>query len=558
MLLVDKVEKESTKNATLFIFLSKYHVRIVAALVLTGIILRLFHFLDNRSFWIDELYLNVSTVKMSFMELLMVPMDYEQKAPLGYLWTLKLASLVFGKQEMALRLFSLLCGIGSLLLFLPIASFYLKRWAVLFAMAILALGEPFIYHATEAKQYSAELFAAIIALYTFIKYEGSVKISSLLLWGLIGGILVWFSYSSIFILAGIGIVVSLNLLWRKQWREFFLKLIPFTTWLFSFAAVYYFFLSKYEDSGWLKNFFDVIYHAYPTVPPTSVTELIWPIYANYTLLERNLGVLAKFGNINDYSLLETILRMPLFPLLLEIIGVVTLFRKNRYQLFILIAPIGLTLIASVFKFYPFYERFILFLAPLFILLIAYGAQTAADMFSAAKREVLIPIFLLLIATPLLWNVVRFTVNPNNLYKKEYNREAMLYVDDRYREGDAVYVYWTMNHAYKYYKEAYNLKYTALGREDIRLAATNKADYYNKIAQQIGGLKDKKRLWVINNPWLRNNIGDYPGRRPKWYHNVKFEPSIAFDKKIVELGAVPIDSFQLRSIDVKLYDLTNKR
>ena len=557
MVLARTKKKPEVEDNSVLDFLNRYHTALLAVLVIAGISLRLFHFFDNRSFWIDELYLNVSTVKMSFMELLTMPMDYEQKAPLGYLWMLRLSVLLFGKQEMSLRLFSLIGGIGSLLLMVPIASYYLRSWAVLLAISIVALGEPFIYHATEAKQYSTELFASVIAIYCLVKFQNTLKLGYLLLWGFVGALLVWFSYSSIFVLAGIAMVISLNSLLNRQWREFFLRLIPFTVWLFSFAAVYYFFLRKYEDSGWLKNFFDVMYHAYMPMPPTNATELVWPVYANYTLLERNLGMLVKFGNITDYSLMQTVLRMPLLPLLLELVGVIALFRKNKYRLFILVTPILLAVVASMFKFYPFYERFILFLAPIFILLIAYGAQEVANVFTASKRKIVIPILLLFILAPLVWNAVRFTANPGKLYKKEYNREAMLYVNDRYKEGDAVYVYWTMNHAYKYYKEAYSLKYTAVGREDIRRTSTSKADYYNKIVQQLGDLSGKKRLWVINNPWLRNNIGEYPGKAPKWYHDVNFEPALSLDKKITELGAVPIDSLQLRSIDVKLYDLTNK-
>ncbi|HEX8428065.1 glycosyltransferase family 39 protein [Hymenobacter sp.] len=553
----EKKAVDVQKTATLFDLLNKYHGKIVIGLVLIGVFLRLFHYYDNRSFWIDELYLNGNLIRLGFLELVTSPMDYEQKAPLGYLWAVKFAVILFGEGERALRLFSLLCGLGSLLIFVPVAKYFLKPWAALVAIGILAMGEPFIYHSTEAKQYSAELFAAVLALHLFIKFQHSFKISSLLLWGVSGGILVWFSYSSIFILAGIAIVVSFNILFKRDWGNLFLKLIPFTIWLFSFSLVYFFFLRKFEDSGWLKNFFEVIYDAYMPMPPSSFKDLRWFAYAYYMLLERNLGMLTKFGHhIKDYSIIQTFFRMPYLPILLEIIAIVVLFKRNKYFLALLAAPILLTLLASGFKFYPFYERFILFLAPLFIILIAYGAERVAAAFGPRKSAIAATILFLLLLAPPLWNAVRFTVSPIYLYKKEYNREALLYVNDRYKKGDAVFVYWNMNHAYKYYKDAYNLKYTALGREDIRSQASSKSDYYSKVLKQFGDLKGKKRLWLVQNPLLRNNIGQYPGRDPKWYYEPNFFPGRALENQVSKLGAIPVDSFQRESIDVKLYSLPN--
>ncbi|UOG75311.1 glycosyltransferase family 39 protein [Hymenobacter tibetensis] len=483
-------------------------------------------------------------------------MDYEQKAPLGYLWASKLAVVLFGKQEMALRLFSLLGGIISLFAFIPVARYFLKPWTVILAVAILALGEPFVYHSTEAKQYGTELLASILAFYLFTKYHRSFKVSSLLLWGISGAILLWFSYSSIFVLAGIAIVVSCNSLLQKEWKQFFLRLIPFVSWLLSFALVYYFFLSRYQDSGWLKNFFEVVYGAYMPLPPSSLKDMIWLAYSHYMILERDLGILTKFGDIKDYSAMQTLFRMPFLPLSLEMVGIIYLFIRNRYHLFLLALPIGLALLASSFRLYPFYERFILFLSPLFIILIAYGAEKAAEFFSKRTGNIVASVLFLLLLFPPTWNAVRFTVFLTTLYKKEYNREAILYVNDRYQPGDAVYVYWNMNHAYKYYKEAYPLAYIARGGEDLRSLSANKQDYYTKVQQQIGDLSGKKRLWVIQNPKLKNNIGEYPGRNPRWYHKSTFSHSAALTNKVMELGGTPVDSFQRESIDVKLFELKN--
>ncbi len=75
-----------------------YYQRFALYLVLViGIGFRLFHFFYNRSLFIDELYLNISLIKLNFWELATQALAYEQKAPIGYLWAVKLCVLLFGK-----------------------------------------------------------------------------------------------------------------------------------------------------------------------------------------------------------------------------------------------------------------------------------------------------------------------------------------------------------------------------------------------------------------------------------------------------------------------------
>lgn len=544
----------SHKRKTFFQLINYHHRALTIGLLLLGVLLRLFHYLDNRSFWIDELYLNSSIIKMSMGQLLTQPMDYEQKAPLGYLVLVKSAVSLFGSGERALRLVSLLCGLGTLWVFVPVARYFLQPWTALAALGVLALGEPFLYHSTEAKQYSTELFAAVLALYLALTFQHARRPASLVLWGLSGGALVWFSYSSIFVLASIAIIISAKNLLAKNWKLFFYQAFSFGMWLVSFSLVYYFFLRKYVDSGWLKNFFDVMYGAYLPLPPTSLKDIHWLAYTQYMLLERDLGMLFKFGALRDYTPLQTLLRLPLVPLLLELVGGLVLLRRRPYWFGLLVLPIALVLVASSLRIYPFHERFILFLAPFYLLLIAYGAERLVALVPTVAREQVAALLLVLLLLPPSWNALQFSFKPSLLYKKEYNREAMLYVNERYQPGDAVYVYWSMNHAYKYYKPAYQLKYEALGREDLRQRATDEAAYYQQIQAQLGSLAGKKRLWLIYNPELRNNIGDYPNQTPKWYHKPNFSPGAALEAQMTRRGAVLTNSFNRHSIAVRLYRL----
>ncbi|WP_187261813.1 glycosyltransferase family 39 protein [Pontibacter beigongshangensis] len=495
---------------------------ILLLLLAIGTLLRLFHFFDNRSLWTDELFLSISLIKMSFWELATLPLAYEQKAPIGYLWMVRLCVVLFGNGEMALRLFSLLCGVASLFFFIPVARHFLRPWAVALALGMLALSTPVIYHSVEAKQYSTELLAAILALYFYTRYsQRQVGVAGLVVWGVLGGALLLFSYSVIFVLAGIAFALILHILLKKEWKKLFLYLVPFSMWLLCFGLTYIFFIGKYEDSGWLMDFFDKVYDAFMPVAPTSVSELVWFGRTAYLALHHPLGLLLNFNHSSyDYSNLESLLRLPVLPFLLGVTGVVFLLRQQKLHFAVLVFPVVLALLASGLKQYPFCERFLLFLVPSFVLTIALGVEQAYK-FSSGRAWVFGLLAFMLLAPP-AWNVARDVVNPNLFYKKSYNREAMLQINDQFQEGDVVYLYWNATPAYQYYKEAYHLKFEAIEGKDLKSMAVDKEEYVAKLSPEFKNFEGKKRLWFVYSKSLRNNIGDFVSQ-PAWYHEREFIP-----------------------------------
>src|SRR3990172_8968599 len=75
-------------------------------IVLLGIILRLRQYLVDRSFWADEASLAVNIADRNYSELLGL-LDYQQAAPVGFLYVEKTLITVFGNHDYVLRLFPL-------------------------------------------------------------------------------------------------------------------------------------------------------------------------------------------------------------------------------------------------------------------------------------------------------------------------------------------------------------------------------------------------------------------------------------------------------------------
>ena len=66
-------------------------------IIVFGIVVRLVQYLSNRSLWADEAALALNIVNRSYSELGQ-PLDYDQAAPIGFLWLEKLAIDIFGNK----------------------------------------------------------------------------------------------------------------------------------------------------------------------------------------------------------------------------------------------------------------------------------------------------------------------------------------------------------------------------------------------------------------------------------------------------------------------------
>ncbi len=363
----------STHQNNSLVTYSKVSNNIVYSLTGFGVFFRIFHFFQNRSQWMDEMFLSVSLVKYDFLQLATVPLEYEQKAPIGFLWSVKLCLTLFGNGDKAMRLFPLLCGIASLFLFVFVAKKFLSDLGVIISIGILALSPHLIYHSVEAKQYSTEVLCTILALYLYSRFYNRSDLKSLIYWGLAGGLLVWFAFSSIFVLAGMAGGLSLYHLYKKDWRAFSLYLIPFVIWMVSFGLNFFLFTNKHTESDWLIEWFK---YREGFMPLSLKGSVLWLTKKIFTLLNFPLG-LSWFPLPERYHHIAPLLilvRMAIFHLLLIILGVIYSFKKNIHAFWILLSPILLHLFAASIMVYPFYERLTVYLSPLFILLIAFGSE----------------------------------------------------------------------------------------------------------------------------------------------------------------------------------------
>lgn len=530
----------------------------IGVTVFLGIALRLFHYFYNRSLWTDEIYLSAGIVDMNFSDLLSKPLPYMQKAPVGYLLMSHLFVVVFGNNEMALRLYSLLTSIAALFLFLPVARYFLKPLGVFVGVTLLAIASPLIHHSVEAKPYGADLFTTIFILWLYVRYHRETSRSKLLLWGLGGSIAVWLSYPSIFLLAGIALTTSIYYFLKGNWKVIFRLVIPFSMWLASFALSYFLFAKEGSDAGWLVYFFVKFDGYFPLQPISGVT---WAVRKAFAFFHYPLGLTW----INDLGIHTNIgrfiQRMTIVPLILSCLGALYFFKRDKKYLLLLSTTMIITFAASSLKLYPFYERMTVFLAPFVILLLAGGSNYISNAKPFAKYISYGLTILLLLG--LLKNTIANTITPYSLggYKMSYYRDALQFVNNNYHVGDAAYVYWNAAAGYKYYKAADKLKFNAVVGGDYRHAVRSYPEFFRKIDADLAALPNKNRVWIIYSG-MDMNQGDYAGE-PAWFYNghdfregygvERFVHYLSQTGKIIATY-VPADGNKMNDVHVYLMEL----
>jgi hypothetical protein len=110
-----------------------------------------------------------------------------------------------------LRLIPLAFSFAALPLFDRVARKFVEGPAHLLAVALFALGVPFIYYASQAKQYSGDVAATLIVILLAAELRRRTAPRVPVVWiGIVGSTLPWISQAAVFVLAGTGAVVAVH------------------------------------------------------------------------------------------------------------------------------------------------------------------------------------------------------------------------------------------------------------------------------------------------------------------------------------------------------------
>ncbi len=391
----------------------------------------------NAPLWGDEAYIGNNLLVRDYHTILLPPLEHNQVAPPLFLMLELFISRTLGFSELVLRLPALLAGVVGLLLFAWFVRRNLSPRSAVLALGFLAASYYAARHASEVKPYSSDLAISLgLTMLAWNIHrgmrtegvapagpagepctaghsaptaeggcpttaggstpataeggcpttaggstpataeggcpttaegstrptaEGGCPASQISWAGLIvlGGLAVWLSLPSIFVLGGVGVFLLVSILRRRRWAG----LVPLALFgavvLGCFAWQYVLYLRPMQHAT--ANFYQAYWEK--AFPPLSQAWKI-PLW----LLEIHAGNMmaypvggARFASAGT--------------LLLVIAGAISLCKSKKQDLLLLLlAPLGLALLAACAKKYPYgmSARTMLFMAPAFCLLAGEG------------------------------------------------------------------------------------------------------------------------------------------------------------------------------------------
>jgi hypothetical protein len=411
--------------------------------------------------------LALNLVDTSLPELLL-PLEYGQVAPLGFLIVQAVIVGIFGSSEYVLRLFPLICGIASLLLFPRVARHALGAApALIIATALFATSYKLIFYASNVKQYSSDV-AITLALYalTHRTLSAGLSLRTSVAFGIAGAIAIWFSHPAMFILAGIGATLAGLFAHRKAWASLRRVVMAGALWAFSFGIFYVVSLRKLPRPEGLLDYWA---GGFMPVPPRTLSELRWFDETFFRFFREPLG---------------------LFPVSLActafLVGCISLVSQRKDQFLLLGTPVLWALIASALHVYPFSDRLLLFAAPFAIIAIAEGLIRFGDMAQRHRLRVSAAAALLLVVPQVVYSSAIF-FRP---YSFEEVRPAIAYISQHWQSGDLVYVYPPSRPTFRYYSTRYGFE-----AGEYVLGHSSRNDLAG-LRRELEAAGRRKRLWVL--------------------------------------------------------------
>jgi hypothetical protein len=179
---------------------------LMTSIVLLGAALRVWAYASNTSLYLDEILLTRNILDLPVRQLLTQPLLLDQVSPRGFLLVERLAVMIFGQGELALRLFPFACAVVGVILFRRLAERTLTGAGPALSLLFFAIAVPFIRFGADVKPYEVDVAAAIgLLLLALDMQEREASTKRLLLWGIVGFVVVWFSQASVLMMAGLGL-----------------------------------------------------------------------------------------------------------------------------------------------------------------------------------------------------------------------------------------------------------------------------------------------------------------------------------------------------------------
>ncbi|WP_169747367.1 glycosyltransferase family 39 protein [Belnapia moabensis] len=371
--------------------------------------------------------------RRSYQDLLM-PLDYDQSAPVLWLLGTKFVIGLFGPGEMALRLIPLLAGLASLGFFALAVRRSLDAAGAALAVLVFAIATPLVYYAAEAKQYATDVLVFTVFLWMLARWGQGILRS----WGGVallagaGAVSVLLSLSAVFVLFGVGVSLAVQPVLRRDGEAVLRLAVIGAVWLLCFGAATYLATS---DSGSLVAAMRKYWSGWFIPPALFIPSRFVAAVRIMLQVPEGMGFPAS-----------SVMLLVLFAVL----GLYDTWQRSRVLALALVLTLVGAVAASMAQLYPMTARFVLFLAPGMIYVLAAGVSFTLRMVPRLRWPVLGVVALLVgLMSFETWAHLRMTP----AFSREQIDRSIEAVLRKKQPDDLVYVYYAAVPAFQIYGKA---------------------------------------------------------------------------------------------------------
>lgn len=341
----------------------KTNTIILGLIIFLGLFLRFGAYIQNPSFWFDESALAYNIISLKYIDLFGV-LHLQQVAPPLFLILTKWVVSVFGTSEIFFRFIPFIFGCLSFIPFYYLLkTIFTKNSTIYFALFLFAINPKLIYYGLEFKPYILDVFFAISIMLLFEKTDlNKWNWKHLLLAGFGLGISAWLSFAST-ILTCVGLITIL--ISQKNLKKWLIFIAPVIVNYIIFAIYYINISNMYKK--FMVNFF----------------------YAEFNHI--TIPVSYFFNNEIQFANLVTYIAI--------CVGIIYMMaEKKKFETAFIMWSFIITIGLSQLHLYPAYQRFIIFLIPYTIIILAMVFNFLSNAKNFQSRLVLVIILLSLIPT----------------------------------------------------------------------------------------------------------------------------------------------------------------
>jgi hypothetical protein len=349
----------------------------------------------------------------------------------------------------------------------------LDRRTVPLATASFALGVPLVLYGSMVKPYSVDI--ALTILLTLMAGQllarAEIRRREALACGLAGALSVWLSNAALLAAAGIGMMGLILARSRGADQRRTLLVAVALPWAVSALAAALVGLGATPDES--RAYMKVAWRddqAFMPFPPSTPAELAWP----WRVLEGALGGSGGLG-------------WPLASLFagLTVLGLWRLLRTRGATAPLLLGPPIIAFAASAFELYPISGRVSLFLTPGWLLGVAAGVGTVANLLAPVLPRAGLAVAGAALAAPIAALATRPPV-----YRLQEARPLLDWVSARRLPDDPIFVWYRAGPNVRWYGEHYGMPGSELIWGGCWLAEPR------RFLRDLDQLRGHSRAWVI--------------------------------------------------------------